>query len=227
MLVGVIAPLAVDDIIRLLEWPTIGVADLIVADGCGSGRAVIDEDGVHHMPTPPSTSESAPNRPEEAVVRTLDELWRRGVHTRDVVVLVDELSKAPHQTSPCLSPTWRRAGVVVDDGVRPLVGVASLTGGLARLRPVLDDQQRRRRQRSLPERRPDLGGPSTSKASTQRMSASMRPFSPWQTATSAPAARLSPPIRASTPGWWRPVSTTARAPTAICSRHPGHSSWPG
>jgi trehalose/maltose hydrolase-like predicted phosphorylase len=152
MVVGVIAPLAVDDIIRLLEWPTIGVADLIVADGCGSGRAVIDEDGVHHMPTSLSTSESAPDRPEEAVVRTLDELWRLGVHPRDVVVLIDKLSKAPHQTSSVPVPDDGDVRVLlVDDGVRPLVGVASLTGGLARLRPVLDDQQRRRRQRSLPE----------------------------------------------------------------------------
>ncbi len=38
MLVGVIAPLAVDEMVGLLEWPTIGVADLVVIDSGGSGH---------------------------------------------------------------------------------------------------------------------------------------------------------------------------------------------
>jgi trehalose/maltose hydrolase-like predicted phosphorylase len=151
VLIGVIAPLAVDETIRLLEWPTIGAADLIMADCCGSARAVIDEDGVHHMPTPPSTLESARERSEEAIVRTLDELWRRGVHTGDVVFLVDEVSEAPHQTFPASVPDVGGVQALwVDDGIHRLVGLASLTGDLARLRQVLDDQQRRRRQRALP-----------------------------------------------------------------------------
>ena len=52
VLIAVVAPLAVGEIIGLLEWPTSGVADLIVADSRGTGQAVIDEKRVHRTGRP-------------------------------------------------------------------------------------------------------------------------------------------------------------------------------
>ena len=152
VLVGVIAPLAVHEIVGLLEWPTIGVADLIVIPSGGGGHAVIDEDGVDHMPNPSFTTDPVLDRAGGAVVQTLNELWRRGVHNGDVVVLIDGMSEAIHQSSPLLAPDLGDVTVCfVDGGGSPLVDAASRRGDWADLGQVLAHQRRLRHERSLPE----------------------------------------------------------------------------
>ncbi|HXQ61056.1 MAG TPA: glycosyl hydrolase family 65 protein [Acidimicrobiales bacterium] len=156
VLVGVTTPLAVDELRRVLAWPSTGAADLVVADSGESGLAVIDESGSHPVVDPTSIgnpgTDPAWGRPEEAVVETLDELWRRGVHTRDVVVLIDGASGQAPGPSPTLVPDLRVVTefLAARETTAP-VGVVSLTDGLAQLHEVLEDQRRRRRRRDLPE----------------------------------------------------------------------------
>ena len=83
----------------------------------------------------------------------LEELWRRGVDPQSVLVVVDGLAGVPHRPAPVIVPDVRAATVVLVNGDRgsPRSGMVALTGGTARLRQLLADQLRRRRQRALPE----------------------------------------------------------------------------
>jgi len=83
----------------------------------------------------------------------LEELWRRGVDPGSVLVVVDGLAGVPHRPAPVVAPDVRAATVVLVNGNRgsPRSGMVVLTGGMARLRQLLADQLRRRRQQALPE----------------------------------------------------------------------------
>ena len=156
VLVGVTAPLIVEELLRLLAWPSTGAADLLVADSAGPGLAVLDESGIHHPGVPTSTGDrsSGPvlGRAEEAVVETLDELWRRGIHGRDVVVLTDGSSGADRGSSPPGVPDLRLVtAFVVAGGASPPIGVAPSTPESTHVRQILDDQLRRRHRQDLPE----------------------------------------------------------------------------
>ena len=82
-----------------------------------------------------------------------DELWRRGIDPRTLLVLVDGAAWLPHRAVPVVVPDVREATFVLvgarDARDRP--GLLSVAGGAAGLRRVLADQLRRRRGRSLPE----------------------------------------------------------------------------
>ena len=69
VLVGVISPLSLDEVVRLLRWPAVDAADLVVAGGNGTVRAIVDEDGVHAVSPPPSMLGSATGA-REAVIWT-------------------------------------------------------------------------------------------------------------------------------------------------------------
>ena len=68
-------------------------------------------------------------------------------------MVVDGLAGVPHRPAPVIAPDARAATVVLVNGKRgsPRSGMILLTGGRARLRQLLADQLRRRRQRALPE----------------------------------------------------------------------------
>ncbi len=209
-LIGVIAPLAVDQLAGLLAWPTVGAVDLLLADSRGSGGAVVDEAGVHPLATHTTPADlTALDRSGETLVRTLvgggltpkaverppaasrtrieldltaiapdhrtvldktaladlateaasqdvaagvlEELWGRGVDSRDVLILIDGVGELRHRLAPALLDVGDATAIVVKAGrVPPPAGVVSLTGGSARLQQLLADQLRRRRQRALP-----------------------------------------------------------------------------
>ena len=145
MLIGAIAPLAVLELAALLQWPTTGLGDLVVADSGGSGCAAFDENGIHDLTARPSILDQAPDSTSKAVTQTVDELWRRGIHSGDVVVVIDGSSEAGHQGSPALAPDLASLGDVT------VCVVDSLPDRAVRLDEVLAEQQRCRRHRSLPE----------------------------------------------------------------------------
>ena len=151
MLVGVIAPLGIDEIVRLLEWPTSGVADLVVIDTGGSGNAVVDENGVDRMPASSFTAGLVLDTAGGEVIQTLDELWRRGIHSADVVVLIDAMSDAVPQPAPFFVSDLDEVTVLFVGGASLPNGVASPTETRADLRQILAQQQRCRRKRSPPE----------------------------------------------------------------------------
>ena len=82
----------------------------------------------------------------------VEELWRRGVDPQAVLVVVDGLSGVPHRPAPVIDPDVRATTVVLVNGGRgsPRSGMVVLTGGTSRLRQLLADQLRRRRQGALP-----------------------------------------------------------------------------
>ena len=127
-LVGVIAPLAVDELTDLLAPSMTDFADLVVCDSRGSGHP--------HA---------------ELVISSVRELWRLGVDPRDVMLLVDALPGAARELQAVLHELVDVTVVVVNvsDAALP-PGVFRLPGGSARLRSVLADQLRRRRQHALP-----------------------------------------------------------------------------
>jgi len=89
----------------------------------------------------------------DVALDVLEELWRRGVDPQTVLVVVNGLAGVPHRPAPVIAPDVRAATVVLVNGNRgsPRAGMVVLTGGTARLRQLLTDQLRRRRQRALPE----------------------------------------------------------------------------
>ncbi|HVA02522.1 MAG TPA: glycosyl hydrolase family 65 protein [Acidimicrobiales bacterium] len=171
-LVGVIAPLTVEELIRQLGWPEAGTADLLLADSSGSGAVVVDETGVHHMAT--STRSVAPSAEDGAekagvgklaglgltpiaqpridgiprIVSTLDELWRRGVDSRDVLLLIDRSPGEPQGAAPVFIPD---IPYIADIAEMTALQIVVFAGETADLHWLLADQRRRRRQRSLPE----------------------------------------------------------------------------
>jgi len=170
-LVGVIAPLTVEELAGRLEWPTAGSADLLLADSRGCGVAVIDETalpldlpaidrpgaaarqaGVEYprVTVHPGTFEIALEDTGDVAIETLEELRRRGVDSRDVLLLIDRL---PGVTHGSVSPRVPDATAILfsNDGASRPGGAVSLTAGSARLHQLLADQLRRRRQGSLPE----------------------------------------------------------------------------
>jgi len=89
----------------------------------------------------------------DVALEMLEELWRRGVDPHSVLLVVDGLAGVPHRPAPVIAPDVRSATVVLVNGDRgsPRSGMVVLTGGSSRLRQILADQLRRRRQRTLPE----------------------------------------------------------------------------
>jgi trehalose/maltose hydrolase-like predicted phosphorylase len=151
VLVGAVAPLAVGEIIGLLEWPTSGVADLVVIDAGGSGNPVIDEKRVHRTPTMSVTPDPFLDRAGGEMIQILNELWRRGVHGADVAVLIEAMSKVLQEPPRFLVPHLSDVTVLfVDDEASP-AGSEFRTGRRADLHQILAQQQRFRRNRSLPE----------------------------------------------------------------------------
>ena len=154
VVVGVIAPLSVDQVIGRLAWPPSGAADLLLADGRNGEAAVLDETGIHRGFGPsfsvgPETSKIAPGAGDDAVVVMLDELWRRGIDPHGVLVLMDGYRPTADQTVPVRVPGLTTA--LFNAGrVSPPAGVVSLAGGSAHLVRILADQLRRRRRRALP-----------------------------------------------------------------------------
>ena len=160
VVVGVIAPVTVDELIGLLAWPASEAAELLLADSRGPGAAVIDEYGLHCASTMPTLHLPFGHRPAGVVARTMAELWRRGVDPRDVLLLVDGLSGSVEGRSPAPDPDVELlvTTLVVNAGREsPPAGAVSLSGGAARLRQVLADQLRRRRQHELPAPRAGPG----------------------------------------------------------------------
>ena len=154
-LVGVIAPLTVDELSTRLAWPTTGAADLLLADRYGSEAAVIDETGFHHLTSSTRTLEDVADVGDvgdvgDVAIGTLEELWRRGVDSREVLLLIDGLSGLTHRSASVLGADVTTLQFNAGRESTP-AGVVSVTGGSARLRQVLADQLRRRRRRSLPE----------------------------------------------------------------------------
>jgi trehalose/maltose hydrolase-like predicted phosphorylase len=151
--IGVVAPLTVDELLGLLVWPTAGAADLLLAESCGSRAVVVDGSGVHRVAPTPTLDPAASDRAGAGVVRTLEELWRRGIDSRDVVLLIDGWSDTATRSSPTLGSDLRDVTALLVNARRATApeGVISLPGGSARLRQVMTDQRRRRRQRALPE----------------------------------------------------------------------------
>jgi trehalose/maltose hydrolase-like predicted phosphorylase len=144
-LVGVVAPLAVDELASLLAWPTVDAADLVLADSGGSGAAVIDETGGHPV--------AVAARPEHAASDTLEELWRLGVDPGEILLLMDGWPGPAYRPASELVLDGRHPTVLVVNAGRtaPPADVVFLAGGSARLRRVLADQLRRRRRGALPE----------------------------------------------------------------------------
>ncbi len=151
-LVGVIAPLTVDELAARLAWPTTGAADLLLADSRGSGGVVIDEDGVHPMATPTGTVAVTLSDHEDVVIGMLEELWRRGVDPRETLLLIIGLpAVAEHRASvpfPGSDETPRPFGASRGS---PRAAVVSVAAESADLDQLLADQLRCRRQRALPE----------------------------------------------------------------------------
>jgi trehalose/maltose hydrolase-like predicted phosphorylase len=88
----------------------------------------------------------------DVAVEMFEELWRRGVDPETALVVLDGLTGVPHRPATVIDPDVRSATVVLVNGGRgsPPSGVLALTGGATRLRQLLADQLRRRRQRALP-----------------------------------------------------------------------------
>jgi len=155
--VAVIAPSPVEDLIALLGWPEAGTAGLLLADSRGTDAAVLDESGLHpeSCPTPELNLLGLVGPHLDGtgrVARTLIGLWRLGVDPQDVVLLVDGRWESDEGPRPVdVADLLGVTAVAVNTGrLSPPVGVISLTGGSARLRQVLADQSRRRRQHDLP-----------------------------------------------------------------------------
>ena len=154
--VGVISPLSVDELIGRLAWPPAGAADLLLADGGDGGVAVLDEAGVHrklHQPRVTVGSDPAEfgsGDGDDVAVVMLEELWRRGVDPRSVLVLIDGCRGIGDRSEPVL-PSGVTAVMFNAGRVLPPAGVVSATGGSARLVRLLADQLRRRRRRALPQ----------------------------------------------------------------------------
>ena len=147
MALGLIAALPPAEMIELLAWPRVGVADLMVADSRGGELVVIDEGELRHVAA--ATAGVAPwlDPVGVAVTRTLDELWRGGVHTRDVVVLID--SSGP--SSALVPDLGDVTASLVARGLTAPIGTASFVGRPLYMHRVLRYQLRCRRRRALPE----------------------------------------------------------------------------
>jgi trehalose/maltose hydrolase-like predicted phosphorylase len=87
----------------------------------------------------------------------LEELWRRGVGPRLVLVAGDELGPlggVPGSDSRLLSPSPAKRATAVSVGVEPEgvpAGVLQIAGGPDAFADILDDQIARRRRRAVPE----------------------------------------------------------------------------
>jgi len=66
---------------------------------------VVDENGVDRMPASSFTAGLVLDTAGGEVIQTLDELWRRGIHSADVVVLIDAMSDAVPSRLPSSCPT--------------------------------------------------------------------------------------------------------------------------